>query len=104
MNNFLDTDGRIKKVYVQSDAPFRMTPEDMNIWYVRNSAGGMVPFSAFSTGHWIYGSPKLERYNGVSAMEIQGGTGKKIMNDAMPFASLRSFLAKRAWEARSSRS
>ncbi|ONZ22377.1 multidrug efflux RND transporter permease, partial [Burkholderia cenocepacia] len=72
VNNFLDTDGRIKKVYVQSDAPFRMTPEDMNIWYVRNSAGGMVPFSAFSTGHWIYGSPKLERYNGVSSIEIQG--------------------------------
>ncbi|MBJ9926790.1 efflux RND transporter permease BpeB [Burkholderia cenocepacia] len=72
VNNFLDTDGRIKKVYVQADAPFRMTPEDMNIWYVRNGSGGMVPFSAFSTGHWTYGSPKLERYNGVSAMEIQG--------------------------------
>ncbi|NHV30451.1 efflux RND transporter permease BpeB [Burkholderia sp. D-99] len=72
VNNFLDVDGRIKKVYVQADAPFRMTPEDMNIWYVRNSSGGMVPFSAFSTGHWTYGSPKLERYNGVSAMEIQG--------------------------------
>ncbi|MET3622601.1 efflux RND transporter permease BpeB [Burkholderia ambifaria] len=72
VNNFLDTDGRIKKVYVQSDAPFRMTPEDLNIWYVRNGAGGMVPFGAFATGHWTYGSPKLERYNGVSAMEIQG--------------------------------
>ncbi|WP_321886244.1 efflux RND transporter permease subunit, partial [Burkholderia cenocepacia] len=72
VNNFLDTDGRIKKVYVQADAPFRMTPEDMNIWYVRNGSGGMVPFSAFATGHWTYGSPKLERYNGVSAMEIQG--------------------------------
>ncbi|MGZ2745887.1 efflux RND transporter permease subunit [Burkholderia stagnalis] len=72
VNNFLDIDGRIKKVYVQADAPFRMTPEDMNIWYVRNGAGGMVPFGAFATGHWTYGSPKLERYNGVSAMEIQG--------------------------------
>ncbi|UXU87249.1 efflux RND transporter permease subunit [Burkholderia sp. S-53] len=72
VNNFLDTDGRIKKVYVQADAPFRMTPEDMNIWYVRNGAGGMVPFGAFASGHWTYGSPKLERYNGVSAMEIQG--------------------------------
>ena len=72
VNNFLDTDGRIKRVYVQSDAPFRMTPEDMNIWYVRNSSGGMVPFSAFATGHWTYGSPKLERYNGISAIEIQG--------------------------------
>ncbi|KVR45158.1 efflux RND transporter permease BpeB [Burkholderia multivorans] len=72
VNNFLDTDGRIKKVYVQSDAPFRMTPEDLNIWYVRNGSGGMVPFGAFATGHWTYGSPKLERYNGISAMEIQG--------------------------------
>ncbi|MXN74824.1 efflux RND transporter permease subunit [Burkholderia sp. 4701] len=72
VNNFLDTDGRIKKVYVQADAPFRMTPEDMNVWYVRNGSGGMVPFGAFATGRWTYGSPKLERYNGVSAMEIQG--------------------------------
>ncbi|WP_334041111.1 efflux RND transporter permease subunit [Burkholderia ambifaria] len=72
VNNFLDTDGRIKKVYVQADAPFRMTPEDLNVWYVRNGSGGMVPFGAFATGHWTYGSPKLERYNGVSAMEIQG--------------------------------
>ncbi|RQR32183.1 AcrB/AcrD/AcrF family protein, partial [Burkholderia sp. Bp9131] len=72
VNNFLDADGRIKRVYVQADAPFRMTPEDMNIWYVRNGSGGMVPFSAFATGHWTYGSPKLERYNGISAIEIQG--------------------------------
>jgi multidrug efflux pump len=72
VNNFLDTDGRIKKVYVQGDAPFRMSPEDLNIWYVRNASGGMVPFSAFATGQWTYGSPKLERYNGVSAIEIQG--------------------------------
>ncbi|KVO12232.1 efflux RND transporter permease subunit [Burkholderia ubonensis] len=72
VNNFLDTDGRIKKVYVQSDAPFRTTPEDLNIWYVRNGSGGMVPFSAFATGHWTYGSPKLERYNGVSSFEILG--------------------------------
>ncbi len=72
VNNFLDTDGRIKKVYVMADAPFRATPEDLNIWYVRNGAGGMVPFSAFATGHWTYGSPKLERYNGISAVEIQG--------------------------------
>lgn len=72
VNNFLDIDGRIKKVYVQADAPFRMKPDDLNIWYVRNGTGGMVPFGAFATGHWTYGSPKLERYNGISAMEIQG--------------------------------
>jgi multidrug efflux pump len=72
VNNFLDTDNRIKKVYVQGDAPYRMAPEDVSKWYVRNAAGAMVPFSAFSTGQWIYGSPKLERYNGLSAVEIQG--------------------------------
>jgi multidrug efflux pump len=72
VNNFLDTDSRIKKVYVQADAPFRMTPDNLNDWYVRNTAGGMVPFSAFTTGQWIYGSPKLERYNGISSIEIQG--------------------------------
>jgi multidrug efflux pump len=72
VNNFLDTDGRIKKVYLQGDAPFRMKPEDVSAWYVRNSAGAMVPFSAFANTEWIYGSPKLERYNGISSIEIQG--------------------------------
>jgi multidrug efflux pump len=72
VNNFLDTDGRIKKVYVQADAPFRMNPEDLRALYVRNTQGGMVPFSSFAKGSWSYGSPKLERYNGVSSMEIQG--------------------------------
>ncbi len=72
VNNFLDTDNRIKRVYVQADAPFRMSPEDLNHWYVRNMQGTMVPFSSFATGKWSYGSPKLERYNGVSSMEIQG--------------------------------
>jgi multidrug efflux pump len=72
VNNFLDTDGRIKKVYLQGDAPFRMNPEDLNAWYVRNTAGTMVPFSSFASGSWTYGSPKLERYNGISAVEIQG--------------------------------
>jgi multidrug efflux pump len=85
INNFLDTDGRIKKVYVQSDAPYRMNPEDMNLLYVRNSRGTMVPFTSFATGTWTYGSPKLERYNGISAMEIQGqaaqgkSTGQAIL-------------------------
>ncbi|HEY4316508.1 MAG TPA: efflux RND transporter permease subunit [Herbaspirillum sp.] len=75
VNNFLDTDNRIKKVYVQGDAKYRMSPEDINKWYVRNASGGMVPFSAFATGEWTYGSPKLERYNGISAVEIQGAAG-----------------------------
>ena len=72
MNNFLDTDGRIKRVFVQADAPFRMNPEDLRLHYVRNANGTMVPFSSFATGQWTYGSPKLERYNGVSSFEIQG--------------------------------
>ncbi|SAK64654.1 hydrophobe/amphiphile efflux-1 (HAE1) family protein [Caballeronia temeraria] len=72
VNNFLDTDSRIKKVYMQSDAPFRMSPENINSWYVRNASGSMVPFSSFATGEWSFGSPKLERFNGLSSMEIQG--------------------------------
>jgi multidrug efflux pump len=72
VNFFLDVDGRLKRVFLQADAPFRMRPEDLNAIYVRNSTGAMVPFNAFATGRWIYGSPKLERYNGVSSFEIQG--------------------------------
>jgi len=72
VNNFLDTDGRIKKVYVQADVPYRMNPEDLKSLYVRNTKGSMVPFTSFASGSWSYGSPKLERYNGVSSMEIQG--------------------------------
>jgi multidrug efflux pump len=72
VNFFLDIDGRLKRVFLQADAPFRMRPEDLNAIYVRNSAGAMVPFNTFATGRWIYGSPKLERYNGVSSFEIQG--------------------------------
>ncbi|UAN44589.1 multidrug efflux RND transporter permease AcrD [Serratia sp. JSRIV001] len=71
VNDFLDR-GRVKKVYVQAGAPFRMLPEDINKWYVRNDSGGMVPFSAFATSHWEYGSPRLERYNGNSTVEIVG--------------------------------
>jgi multidrug efflux pump len=72
INNFLDTDGRIKRVYVQADVPFRMNPEDLRSLYVRASNNGMVPFTAFAKGAWSWGSPKLERYDGVAATEIQG--------------------------------
>jgi len=72
VDNFLDTDGRIKKVFVQADEPFRMNPDDLRLHYVRNSAGEMVPISAFATGKWTFGPPKLERYNGVPSIEIQG--------------------------------
>ena len=71
VNDFIDR-GRIKKVYVQADAPFRMKPEDLNRWYVRNNTGQMVPFSAFATTAWTYGSPRLERYNGLASVNIQG--------------------------------
>ena len=71
VNDFIDR-GRVKKVYIQGQAGSRMSPEDLKKWYVRNSAGTMVPFSAFAKGEWIYGSPKLARYNGVEAMEILG--------------------------------
>jgi multidrug efflux pump len=71
VNDFVDR-GRVKKVYVQADAPFRMKPEDLDRWYVRNSSGEMAPFSAFATSHWTIGSPRLERYNGLSSVNIQG--------------------------------
>lgn len=71
VNDFIDR-GRVKKVYVMSQAKYRMLPEDIGNWYVRGSNGQMVPFSAFSTSHWEYGSPRLERYNGLPSMEILG--------------------------------
>ena len=71
VDDFIDRN-RVKKVYLQADAPFRMNPEDLNRWYVRNSTGTMVPFSAFASTDWSFGSPRLERYNGVPAMEIVG--------------------------------
>ncbi|HHI2540165.1 TPA: multidrug efflux RND transporter permease AcrD [Klebsiella quasipneumoniae] len=71
VNDFMDR-GRVKKVYVQAAAKYRMLPDDINLWYVRNSSGTMVPFSAFATSHWETGSPRLERYNGYSTVEIVG--------------------------------
>ncbi len=71
VSDFMDR-GRVKKVYVQAAAKYRMLPDDINLWYVRNSSGTMVPFSAFATSRWETGSPRLERYNGYSAVEIVG--------------------------------
>ncbi|WP_256078943.1 efflux RND transporter permease subunit [Massilia sp. YIM B04103] len=71
VNDFVDR-GRVKKVFMQGQADSRMRPEDMDKWFVRNVRGEMVPFSAFTTGEWIYASPRLERYNGVSSMQILG--------------------------------
>ncbi|ENQ7614011.1 efflux RND transporter permease subunit [Salmonella enterica] len=71
VNDFIDR-GRVKKVYVQADAQFRMLPGDSNNLYVRSANGEMVPFSTFSSARWIYGSPRLERYNGMPSMELLG--------------------------------
>jgi len=71
VNDFIDR-GRVKKVFMQGEAASRMNPEDFDKWFVRNRDGNMVPFSVFSRGEWVYGPPKLARYNGVPAMEIQG--------------------------------
>jgi multidrug efflux pump len=83
VNDFIDK-GRVKKVYVQGDAEFRMLPEDVGDWYVRNNKGDMVPFSAFTSGRWTFGSPRLERYNGVPSLNLQGqGAPGVSSGDAM---------------------
>ncbi len=71
INDFIDR-GRVKRVYMQGDAPFRMAPEDLNRWYVRSSSGEMAPFSSFATTRWELGPAKLERFNGLPSLEIQG--------------------------------
>ncbi|MGX1180311.1 hydrophobe/amphiphile efflux-1 (HAE1) family protein [Pseudomonas sp. IAP-CY TE4608] len=71
VNDFVDK-GRVKKVYVQGEMDARISPEDFDKWYVRNAAGQMVPFSSFASGQWVYGSPKLERYNGIPSVELLG--------------------------------
>jgi hydrophobe/amphiphile efflux-1 (HAE1) family protein len=71
VNDFIQG-GRVHRVYVQADAPYRMLPEDLDHLYVRNAAGGMVPVSALATGRWTYASPRLERYNGFPALNFQG--------------------------------
>ena len=71
VNDFIQA-GRVKRVFIQADAPYRMLPRDMDKLYVRNSVGKMVPFSAFATGNWTMGSPKLERYNAFPSINIWG--------------------------------
>ncbi len=71
VNDFIEN-GRTKKVFVQGDAPFRMLPEDLERWYLRNASGDMVPFGAFSSTEWTRGSPRLERFNGVPAANLIG--------------------------------
>jgi multidrug efflux pump len=83
IDDFVDR-GRVKRVYLQADAPFRMVPEDFGKWYVRNGAGEMVPFASFATTRWEYGSPRLERFNGASAINITGTPAPGVSSgDAM---------------------
>ena len=71
VNNFIQA-GRVKRVFLQADTPFRMLPKDIEKLYIRNTAGKMVPFSSFASGRWTSGPPRLERFNGFSSMNIQG--------------------------------
>ncbi len=94
-DNFMDR-GRVKKIYVQGEASSRMTEQDLSKWYVKNNQGEMVPFSAFASTEWSYGAPLLQRFNGVSAVNIQGApaagvsTGEamnemqRIANEVLP--------------------
>jgi HAE1 family hydrophobic/amphiphilic exporter-1 len=83
--------GRVKRVYIQADAPYRMLPKDLDKLYVRNTQGKMVPFSSFASGHWTSGPPTLTRFNGFPSINIWGepapgkssGEAMKAMEDAM---------------------
>lgn len=77
VNDFIDQ-GRLKRVYLQADAPYRMMPEDINRWYVRNEKGEMVPFDSFSSGEWVYNAARLERFNGTSSVNIQGSAASGV--------------------------
>ncbi|WP_347557059.1 efflux RND transporter permease subunit [Robbsia sp. KACC 23696] len=75
INDFIDR-GRVKRVHIQGDAPFRMQPQQLDQWHVRNAQGEMVPFSSFARGHWAMGPMRLVRYNGRSAVQIEGDAAR----------------------------
>ncbi len=77
INDFINN-GRIKRVYMQGDAPYRANPESINNWYVRNSRNEMVQFSAFTSTEWTFGSPQLTRYNGMSSFELIGDAAQGV--------------------------
>ncbi len=77
VNDFLEN-GRVKRVYVQADAPYRMLPDDIGNWYVRNQSGAMVQLAEFATGDWTFGSPKLSRFAGSPSREVQGSTAPGV--------------------------
>ncbi len=81
VNDFIDR-GRVKPVYLQSDKDFRMQPADLDKWHVRNTSGAMVPFSSFASSHWTFGSPRLERFNGSAAVDIQGAAAAGVSSGA----------------------
>jgi HAE1 family hydrophobic/amphiphilic exporter-1 len=91
VNDFIQA-GRVKRVYVQADAPYRMLPKDLEKLYVRNAAGKMVPFSSFASSHWTSGSPRLERFNGFPSLNIWGeptpgrssGEAMRAMEEIVP--------------------
>ncbi len=83
VNDFVDR-GRVKRVYIQGDAPYRMNPNDLKFWYFRNSEGGMVPLDAFATLQWTFGPSQLERFNGVSSTVIEASSAEGVSSgDAM---------------------
>ena len=92
INDFMDR-GRIKKVYMQGQADSRTTPEDINKWYVRNNVNQMIPFSAFATGEWQYGSPTLNRYNSLSSMNLQGNAAPGL-STGQAMAAMEQMIAK----------
>ena len=92
VNDFIQG-GRVKRVYAQADAPYRMLPKDIEKLYVRNTTGKMVPFSSFASGHWTSGSPKLERFNGFPSINIQGESAPgRSSGEAM--AAMEGFVKK----------
>ncbi len=77
VNNFIDR-SRVKRVFLQGDAPFRMTPQDLNRWYVRTNTGTMAPFSSFAKAQWTVGPTSLARYNGFASISIQGSPASGV--------------------------
>lgn len=77
IDNFMDRN-RVKKVFLQSEAKDRMSESDLSKWYVKSNSGNMVPFNAFASSEWSYGSPRLERFNGTAAVEIQGAAAPGV--------------------------
>ena len=83
VNDFIDR-GRVKRVYVQGDAPYRSEPTDIDQWYVRNNQGGMVPFSSFAQTSWMTTPTSLSRFLGYPSYELSGqGAPGVSSGDAM---------------------